>query len=49
MLLDLEPGTWYYRVRGHDPSLPGPTGMTWSDPVQITILPRTFGVQARGR
>jgi hypothetical protein len=48
-LLDLTPGTWYYRVRGHDPSLAGPTGMTWSDPVEITILPRTFTVQLRGR
>lgn len=32
------PGTWYYRVRGLDPFIPGSVKqMTWSDPVQIIV------------
>jgi hypothetical protein len=43
-LLDqLTPGTWYYRVRGIDPYVPGPVKqMTWSTAVQITISKPQF-------
>jgi hypothetical protein len=44
-LLDrLTPGTWYYRVRGIDPYVPGPIKqMAWSTPVKIKIAkPRFF-------
>jgi hypothetical protein len=40
----LTPGTWYYRVRGLDLSLPGRPGLTWSDPVEITMVAPTFTV-----
>lgn len=43
-VLDLPIGKWHYRVRGLDPTLPGPAGMTWSDPAKVTIVPRTFEV-----
>ena len=39
------PRPWFYRVRGLDETLPGTRiGMTWSDPVRLTVLPRTFTV-----
>src|SRR5207253_2804677 len=39
----LVPGTWFYRVRGLDPYLPGSAKqMAWSDPVQIVVTPPTF-------
>ena len=42
-LLALSDGTWYYRVRGIDTTIPGTAqGMTWSDPQYVRILPRTF-------
>jgi hypothetical protein len=46
-LLDkLAPGSWYYRVRGIDPYVPGPVKqMTWSTPVKITIARPQFFVQ----
>ncbi len=43
----LTPGTWYYRVRGIDPYLPGPVKqMTWSAPVRITLAKPRFIVQS---
>jgi hypothetical protein len=48
-LLGLDPGVWYYRVRGIDESIPSlRQGMTWSDPQYVRISPRTFSV-VRGR
>jgi hypothetical protein len=39
----LAPGTWYYRVRGLDPHLPGPVKqMSWSRPVALEIAAPTF-------
>jgi hypothetical protein len=46
-LLDLPTGTWYYRVRGLDETLPGPSGLTWSDVAQLQIQPRTFQVVSK--
>ena len=44
-MLDLEPGRWFYRVRGLDTSLATLRyGMTWSDPQRLTIVPRRFRV-----
>ena len=44
-LLTLSEGTWHYRVRGIDTTIPGTRqGMTWSDPQYVRILPRTFYV-----
>jgi len=46
LLEGLDPGTWFYRVRGIDPYVPGPVKqMTWSDPVQIKLAKPTFSVQ----
>jgi hypothetical protein len=43
--LNLEPGVWFYRVRGIDKSIPSLSqGMTWSDPQYLRIRPRTFVV-----
>ena len=46
LVLPLEvPGTWYYRVRGVNPSLPaGAKYMTWSAPVEIRISGNVFTV-----
>ena len=48
LVLDrLTPGTWYYRVRGIDPYVPGPVKqMTWSTPVKVTIARPQFLVQS---
>jgi hypothetical protein len=44
-LLNLPEGTWYYRVRGIDTTIPGTMqGMTWSDPQYVKALSRTFTV-----
>ena len=44
-LLSLEPGVWYYRVRGVNFSLPGSArAMTWSAPVAIRVAKPTFTV-----
>ena len=41
----LAPGTWYYRVRGLDPYIPGAvTQMSWSQPVQIAVAKPQFKV-----
>jgi hypothetical protein len=47
LLLDgLAPGTWYYRVRGIDPYVPGTVKqMTWSSPVGLKLVKPTFTVQ----
>src|SRR6185437_2039985 len=42
-VLPLASGTWYYRVRGIDFSLPtGVQQMSWSDPQKIVVSPPTF-------
>jgi hypothetical protein len=54
-VLPLDPGTWYYRVRGFDYLLPSndpadPTNsqaMSWSDPVKIDVAKPTFTVVGR--
>jgi hypothetical protein len=44
-LLTLEPGVWYYRVRGVNFSLPGTArAMSWSAPVGIKVAKPTFAV-----
>ena len=44
-LLPLEPGTWYYRVRGYNYSLPGKRPpMTWSSPTALKVSKPTFTV-----
>ena len=46
LLEGLATGTWYYRVRGIDPYIPGPVKqMTWSSPVRIRLIKPTFTVQ----
>ena len=48
-VLPLTPGTWYYRVRGYDFSLPtGAQTMSWSDPQQIVATRPTFAVVKTG-
>lgn len=43
-LLPLAPGTWYYRVRGLNPSLPKRPQMTWSQPVRVDVAKPKFAV-----
>jgi hypothetical protein len=43
-LLPVTAGTWWYRVRGISPSLPGNTSMTWSQKVRIRIAAPTYSV-----
>lgn len=43
-LLSLEPGTWYYRVRGYNYSLPGNPQMAWTDPLKLVVSKPTFKV-----
>jgi hypothetical protein len=44
-VLPLEPGTWYYRVRGYSYSLPtGSQALSWSDPQKIVSAKPTFKV-----
>jgi hypothetical protein len=46
-VLPLTAGTWYYRVRGYDFSLPtGVQQMGWSDPVKIVVSKPTFKIVA---
>jgi hypothetical protein len=46
LLEDLLPGTWYYRVRGLDPYIPGPIKqMTWSTPQPVTLAKPRFTIQ----
>jgi hypothetical protein len=47
LVLPLAPGTWYYRVRGYDWSLPqGAQQMGWSDVAKVTVTKPTFRVVA---
>jgi hypothetical protein len=46
-LLELPVGKWYYRIRGLDRTLPGSQGLTWTDPIAIQIMPRTFDVVSK--
>ena len=44
-VLPLAPGTWYYRVRGFDYSLPsGAQAMSWSTPARIVVAKPKFKV-----
>ena len=44
-ILPLTPGTWHYRVRGYDYSLPtGAQAMSWSDPQAIVATKPTFSI-----
>ncbi len=44
-LLPLDPGTWYYRVRGINNLLAGAAkGMTWSKPQMVRVAKPTFRV-----
>jgi hypothetical protein len=44
-ILPLKPGTWYYRVRGFNYSLPtGAQQMSWSDPARIVVAKPKFRV-----
>ena len=48
-VLPLNPGTWYYRVRGYDLSLPtGAQAMSWSDPQAVVASRPTFAVVSGG-
>ena len=48
-VLPLEPGTWYYRVRGYDHSMPtGAQAMSWSDPQRLVVTRPTFRVVTTG-
>jgi len=44
VMLPLTPGTWWYRVRGINESLPGNQKMSWSKHVRIQIKSPTFSV-----
>ena len=46
-LLPVTGGTWWYRVRGINPSLPGNPKMTWSRKVRIQIAKPTYRVVGR--
>jgi hypothetical protein len=43
-VLPLAPGTWWYRVRGVNDSLPGNQMMSWSKPASISITAPSFAV-----
>jgi hypothetical protein len=44
-VLPVGPGTWYYRVRGYDYSLPtGVQQMAWSDPVKLVVAKPKFKI-----
>lgn len=44
-VLPVTPGTWYYRVRGFDFSLPsGSQQMSWSDPAKLVVSKPIFKV-----
>jgi len=44
-LLPLEPGRWFYRIRGINFSMPGTArAMTWSDPIELRVTKPTFAV-----
>jgi hypothetical protein len=43
-VLQLNPGRWYYRVRGLNPVQVGTSAMTWSRPVAIRVVRPTFRI-----
>jgi hypothetical protein len=43
-ILPLSPGTWWYRVRGINDSLPGNEEMRWTAPSRVRIVRPTFSV-----
>jgi hypothetical protein len=46
LLDDLGPGTWYYRIRGIDPYMPGPIKqMTWSTPQRLKLTKPRFVIE----
>jgi hypothetical protein len=48
-VLPVGPGTWWYRVRGFDYSLPsGAQQMSWSDPVQLNVAAPKFKLIGSG-
>jgi hypothetical protein len=45
LVLPVVPGTWYYRVRGFDYSLPtGAQQMSWSDPAKLVVVKPRFKI-----
>jgi hypothetical protein len=48
-LLPLEPGAWYYRVRGYNYSLLKRPQMAWSRPTPLKVSKPTFSVVKGGR
>ena len=45
VLLPVGPGSWWYRIRGINFSLPGTArAMTWSDPIELRVARPTFAV-----
>ena len=48
-LLPLEPGTWYYRVRGYNYSLLKRPQMAWSAPTALKLAKPIFVVKKSGR
>jgi hypothetical protein len=49
-ILPLAPGTWYYRVRGFNYTLPsGAQQMSWSDPARIVVAKPKFQVVGGGK
>jgi hypothetical protein len=46
-LLDLGPGTWYYRVRGLNQAQLRKAEMAWSLPVRVKIARPTFSISTR--
>ena len=48
-LLPLEPGSWYYRVRGYNHSLLKRPQMAWSTPTPLKVSKPTFSVVKGGR
>ena len=50
LVLPVGPGTWYYRVRGFDYSLPsGSQQMSWSDPAKLVVAKPTYKIVGGGR
>ncbi len=43
-VLPLNPGTWWYRVRGLNSSAQGEQRMSWSKPVSLSIATPTFAI-----
>ncbi len=46
-LLDLGPGTWYYRVRGLNQTQIRRAEMAWSAPVRVKVARPTFSISFR--